>query len=112
MEWRRRSHDDEISVVLPGELRAGEWVVRGVRTDDAAALAALASRMGYQWGDLLRVPGSEQETVDLIAEWDALRATGRADLVGMFSPDNKPLFAAVVQRHDLTAELSGWGTTA
>ncbi len=110
MEWRRRSHDDEISVVLPGELRAGEWVVRGVRTDDAAALAALASRMGYQWGDLLRVPGSEQETVDLIAEWDALRATGRADLVGMFSPDNKPLFAAVVQRHDLTAELSGWGT--
>ncbi|MFZ2012466.1 MAG: hypothetical protein WAV00_01430 [Nocardioides sp.] len=73
-------------------------------------MAALASRRGYEWGDLLRVPESEQEAADLIAEWDSLRATGQADLVGMFSPDGNPLFVVGVQRHDSTAELSGWGT--
>ena len=110
MKWKTHSHDDEVSVVLPGELRTGEWFVRGVTTDDAADMAALASRRGYEWGDLLRVPESEQEAVDLIAEWDSLRATGQADLVGMFSADGNPLFAGAVQRHDFTAELSGWGT--
>lgn len=110
MEWRNPAHEDYTSVVLLGELRTGDWVVRGITPDDAAALARLATRIGYEWGDLLSVPGSEQDTLNLIREWESLRATGQADLVGMFGPDGTPLFAVAVRRHDLTAELSGWGT--
>lgn len=110
----RRTHDpagDEGPTLrVPDELRTPSVVIRELTADDGPEVERVARSIGYVWGDQLLVPGSAAEAADLLSRWESLRASGRGNLVGLFTLDDRLLLVVAAMRDEFSAELSAWGT--